>query len=286
MSEQQISERSRRFYSRMEAELSSGDFDFPTSMELCVRIKRVLDDPLSGIDEVSRLISVEPLLAAHVVRLANSAMYRRGDRPIADVRNAVLLVGTAAIRPMALALVARQITQSVDARVRVEANQLWRHTIEVAALTWAIAADVPGVSPDQALYAGLVHKLGSFYLLARVSDFPELIAEEGELADLIRYWNPRISRDVLIALGTPEGVADAVEEAELYFEGWPPRSLSDVLYIGVVSAETPDPFEDLGGISRDALTDEALGRIDAEQLQAMLSRASARHAEALATLRG
>ena len=286
MSEQHISERSRRFYRRMEAELASGDLDFPTSMELCVRIKRVLDDPLSGIDEVSRLISVEPLLAAHVVRLANSAMYRRGDRPIADVRNAVLLVGTAAIRPMALALVARQITQSVDARVRVEANQLWRHTIEVAALTWAIAADVPGVSPDQALYAGLVHKLGSFYLLARVSDFPELIAEEGELADLIRYWNPRISRDVLIALGTPEGVADAVEEAELYFEGWPPRSLSDVLYIGVVSAETPDPFEDLGGISRDALTDEALGRIDAEQLQAMLSRASARHAEALATLRG
>ena len=286
MSEQQISERSRRFYSRMEAELASGDLDFPTSMELCVRIKRVLDDPLSGIDEVSRLISVEPLLAAHVVRLANSAMYHRGDRPIADVRSAVLLVGPAAIRPMALALVARQITQSVDARVRVEANQLWRHTIEVAALTWAIAADVPGVSPDQALYAGLVHKLGSFYLLARVSDFPELIAEEGELADLIRYWNPRISRDVLIALGTPEGVADAVEEAELYFEGWPPRSLSDVLYIGVVSAETPDPFEDLGGISRDALTDEALGRIDAEQLQAMLSRASARHAEALATLRG
>ncbi|MCB1907400.1 MAG: HDOD domain-containing protein [Rhodocyclaceae bacterium] len=286
MSEQQISERGMRFYSRMEAELASGDLDFPTCMELCLRIKRVLDDPLCGIDEVSRLISVEPLLAAHVVRMANSPLYHRGGKPIADVRSGVLRVGTAAIRPMALALVARQITQSVDRRVRAEADQLWRHTIEVAALSWAIAVDVFGVLPDQALYAGLVHKLGSFYLLARASEFPELIAEDSELADLIRYWNPRISREVLMALGTPESVADAVEEAELYFEGWPPRSLSDVLYIGVVCAETQDPFEDLGGISRAALTEEALGRIDGEQLRATLTRASGRHAEALATLRG
>ncbi len=285
MSEQLISERGQRFYRLMEFELASGELSFPTSMELGLRVRRALDDPLCGADELSGMISLEPLLAAHVVRMANSAMFRRGPRPVADVRSALIRVGVAAVRPMALALVARQIAQSVGRPARAQAEQLWRHTIEVAALAWAIAAEVPRVSPDQALYAGLVHKLGSFYLIARAAEFPELLDEDGELADLIRYWNPRISREVLLALGTPADVADAVEDAELYFEGWPPRSLADVLYVAAVSADTSDPFEDLGGISRQALTDEAFGRIGAGELHTLLSRAAARRGEALASLR-
>jgi len=285
MSEQPISERGQCFYRLMESELASGELSFPTSMELGLRIRRALDDPDCGAEALSRVISLEPLLAAHVVKMANSAMYRRASRPVADVCSALLRVGVAAVRPMALALVVRQIAQSVGRPARGQAEQLWRHTIEVAALAWAIAAEVPQVSPDQALYAGLVHKLGSFYLIARAADFPELLEEDGELADLIRYWNPRISREVLLALGTPGEVADAVEDAELYFEGWPPRSLADALYVAVVSADTSDPFEDLGGISRQALTGEAFGRFGEGELHGLLSRAAARRSEALASLR-
>lgn len=284
MTDQAVSERGYKFYRLMESELASGELNFPTCMELGIRIRRALDDPGCGVEEISRVIAVEPLLAAHVVRLANSAMYRRSSRPVADVRSAVMQVGVSAVRPMALALIARQIAQGGTAATRVQAEKLWRHTMEVAALAWALAADVHGVSPDQALYAGLVHKLGSFYLIARATDFPELLAEDGELADLIRYWNPRISREVLLALGTPDSIANAVEDAELYFEGWPPRSLSDVLYIASVCADTADPFEDHGGVSREALVDEAFGRIGREALDAMLLRASERRGEALAAL--
>ncbi len=284
MTEEAISERGYRFYRLMESELASGELNFPTCMELGLRIRRALDAPDTGAEELARIISVEPLLAAHVVRLANSSMYRRGGKAAADVRTAVMQVGVAAIRPMALALVARQISQMGSRTTRQLADQLWRHTIEVAALSWALAAEVPEVSAEQALYAGLVHKIGSFYLIARAHDFPELVAEDGELAHLIRYWNPRISREVLLSLGTPESIANAVEDADLYFEGWPPRSLADVLYIATVSAETADPFMEQGGVSREALMDEAFGRIGHEELAAMLDRAAVRRLDALAAL--
>ncbi|MCB1957013.1 MAG: HDOD domain-containing protein [Rhodocyclaceae bacterium] len=284
MTEEAISERGYQFFRLMESELASGELNFPTCMELGLRIRRALDDPESGVEEISRIISVEPLLAAHVVRLANSAMYRRGGKAVGDVRTAVMQVGVAAIRPMALALIARQIAQSSSASTRARADQLWRYTIEVAALAWALATDIPEVSAEQALYAGLVHRIGSFYLIARANDFPELIAEDGELSDLVRYWSPRISREVLLALGTPGSVADAVEDAEVFFEGWPPRSLSDVLYIASVCSETADPFEDRGGVSREALMDEAFGRIGHAELYAMLDNAAQRRKDALAAL--
>lgn len=284
MNAQPVSERGRQFFERMERELARGELNFPTCMELCLKVRRMVDDPDAGVEEIARLINCEPLLAAHVVRLANSAMYRSGGKPVCDVRAAVMRVGVAGVKPLALSLVAHQIAQGGDAQTRMLAVKLWRHTMEVAALAWAIAHEVPGVPPEQALYAGLVHRLGSFYLIARAHDFPELLAEDGELSDLIRYWSPRVSREVLVALGTPAAVADAVEDSDLYFEGWPPRSLADVLYIATVSAETPDPFQDFDGVSHEALTEEAFGRIGADELRAMLERADLRRAEAMRAL--
>ena len=286
MNEVDISERGAKFYAVMEAELASGELNFPTCMELGIRIRRALEDPDCGVEQIASLVNLEPLLAAHVVRLSNSAMYHPSGDDISDARSAVMRIGLNNVKPLALSVIAQQIAQSGDIRTRALAQQLWKHTVEVAALAWAVASEVKGVASDQALYAGLVHKLGSFYLLARAHDYPELLAEQGELSDLIRYWSSRVSREVLLALGTPAVVADAVEDVDLFFEGWPPRSLGDVLYIASVSAETADPFQDLGGISREALTDEAYGRIHGDELRAMLDRASERRAEALAALGG
>ena len=139
MIEDAISERGHQFFRLMESELASGELNFPTCMELGLRIRRALDAPDTGVEELARIISVEPLLAAHVVRLANSAMYRRGGKAASDVRTAVMQVGVAAIRPMALTLIARQIAQMGSKTSRSMADQLWRHTIEVAALAWALA---------------------------------------------------------------------------------------------------------------------------------------------------
>lgn len=284
MSEQAISERGQQFFRAMEAELASGELNFPTCMELGIRIRRALEDADCGAEEIAHLVNLEPLLAAHVVRLANSAMFHPSGADIGDVRSAIMRVGVNNVKPLALSLIARQIAHSGDPATRKAAEQLWRHTIEVAALAWAIAVEVRAGNADQALYAGLVHKLGTFYLIARAREFPELLAEDGELSDLVRYWSPRVSRDVLLALGTPTAIADAVEDSDLFFEGWPPHDLSDVLYIASVSAETPDPFVDLGGVSRAALTEEAFGRIRREALAALLERAHERRVEALAAL--
>ena len=58
----------------------------------------------------------------------------------------------------------------------------------VAALACVLARHRGGMDPDEALFAGLVHDLGHFYLMWRATRFPELVAREQD------RWNDAIAR--------------------------------------------------------------------------------------------
>ena len=48
------------------------------------------------------------------------------------------------------------------------------------ALAWSLARHVTGVNPDTALFAGIIHEVGGFYLLSRADEFPGLLDDDPE----------------------------------------------------------------------------------------------------------
>lgn len=44
-------------------ELQAGNLNFPTVLDLSLRIKRVADDPNSSLDDIAKLIRIEPVLS-------------------------------------------------------------------------------------------------------------------------------------------------------------------------------------------------------------------------------
>jgi HD-like signal output (HDOD) protein len=73
---------------------------------------------------------------------------------------------------------------------------------------------VAKINGDEAMFAGLVHDLGVFYLMSRAANFPELIADKTELHGLLAGWHDSIGHALLSALGSPESVLVAVQEHE------------------------------------------------------------------------
>jgi HD-like signal output (HDOD) protein len=55
------------------------------------------------------------------------------------------------------------------------AVRLWEHTAHVAALAQVIARRVTHVNPDTAFFAGIIHEVGGFYLIARAGAYPGLL---------------------------------------------------------------------------------------------------------------
>jgi HD-like signal output (HDOD) protein len=226
-------------------EAHRGDFHFPTSARLAIKIRQTLDDPECHLDAAGKLISAEPLLAAQVISLANSVAYNPGGREITDVRSATARLGFRTLRTLAMAFVTRQMsgTPSSPEQKRL-ASELWEHTAHVAALARIIAAKVTGKDPETALFCGLVHEIGGFYLLSRAEQYPALIqpqAEGADNVDLVSVTNT-LSLAVLRNLGVPETVLDAVE---LYAEGFlatPPTTLADTLVLADQTATFPSPL--------------------------------------------
>jgi HD-like signal output (HDOD) protein len=163
------------------AQAARGEISFPTSVNAVLRLQQALNDPDCHMEDAIRLVLGEPQLAARTVALANSMAFNNGGRPITNVRAAVTRVGYRNLQMLVASLVVRQFGSRIeDPSLRAKAEQLWQHTVQVAALAQVFARRVTYVNPDTAMFTGIVHEVGGFYLLSRADGFPGLLDEDPE----------------------------------------------------------------------------------------------------------
>lgn len=283
MSENQ--DRRAAFADAIKKELSTGEFVFPTSMQAAVKIRRALEEPNSSLASVARVIGLEPLLSVKLLRMANSVFFNPSGNEVTDVHRALMRVGINNARTLAFAVIGDQLATAEEfAPVWRLAEQLWRHTLDVASMSFAIANQIHHVAPDTALLAGMVYDIGQFYLLSRVRHFPELLEEQDELSEFILVWHQEVGQSVLRALGTPDIIVEALDETEVLEDGWPPKKLADVLYLANMAAGTPNPFSTVPLDMQITLRQTALHGVDPEVVNRLLDEARVQRAAAMAML--
>ncbi|BAL23435.1 HDOD domain-containing protein [Azoarcus sp. KH32C] len=235
--------RTHRFLLQIAEDLSSGDVSFPTYLDAAVRIRLALEKPDLTIDTLARVLLTEPLVSAKVIRLANSAALNPSGREVTDVKTAVMRVGFSAIRALAVSVALQQLLREKDMAPFMEsARALWQHSLEVAAASFVVARRLTKIRPDEALFAGLVHDIGHFYLLSQIARNPEIARDDEELYRVLDEWHCSIGHAVLSALETPESILTAVKDHETAFADQSPTSLGQVLYIANTLAPTWNPF--------------------------------------------
>jgi hypothetical protein len=155
-------------------------------------------------------------------------------------------LGFQTLRTLVAALVVRQFGSMITApALRAKSAQLWEHTAHVAALAQVIAKRVTHVDPETAMFAGIVHEVGGFYLLSRAKDFPGLL--DGDLEDWVEYGETKIGRGVLKQLAVPDSVAEAVEALWYGFRALPPETLGDTLLLANDLSPVPSPLQQRAG---------------------------------------
>jgi putative nucleotidyltransferase with HDIG domain len=220
------------FLNQLSQDLADGNISFPTFAEATLKIRDALNDPDLDVGRLSRIINSEPLLPAKLVRAANSVAFNPAGAPIADVRSAVIRLGHNVVRSIALAVSLEQLQSAAEFQsVRSRAEQVWRHSITVAAVAQVVAQRMTTLNAEEALFAGVVHDIGKFYLLSRAARYAELINDDAELDELLLDWHASIGHAVLQTLDVPDDVSSAVNEHELGGYVMPPQTLADVVVI-------------------------------------------------------
>ena len=163
-----------------------GELNFPTSLDASRRVLKAVENPDIGLATLAKIVVSEPLLSAKVIRLANSVALNPTNQIIRDVRLAVVRVGMDPIKALAMVLIMNQLRQSQrHSGIRNLSSRLWERSVNVAALAYVIAKKMTTLNPDEAMFAGIVHDLGRFYLLSQAVDYPELLEHPAALAEAV-----------------------------------------------------------------------------------------------------
>jgi HD-like signal output (HDOD) protein len=240
------------------AQAERGELVFSTSVATSLRIKEAIDDPDCSVDTASKVVLNEPLLAARVVAIANSVVYSRMGNDVTNVKSAIARLGFRTLRSVVASLIVRQLAgTSKDPVMRAMVNKLWEHSAQVAALAQVLARRVTKLDPDTAMFAGIVHEVGGFYLLSRAEEFPCLLEKDNLTAlpaptELPNFTDTiidkesaeaKIGRAVLKNLQLPQPVVEAVEALWFGLRAMPPESLGDTLLLANELASTPSPLD-------------------------------------------
>ncbi len=216
----------------------SGEVYFPTCFETAEQLRRLMDDPDVSLEIVAAAVSLDPLVSAKLLNLANSAAFGTPNQPVREVKSAIARLGLQRVRTTSMAIAMKQMLMSRDMAPFAEfTSRLWEHSLFSASAAWVIARRMTRLNPDEALLAGMVHDLGAFYMLYRAVKYPELVARPDTLRHLVIQWHESIGVSLLLNLGLPEDIAEACAEHD-HLRPIPPvpRNLKDVVYVANVTA--------------------------------------------------
>ena len=270
-----------QFVQHLAGDLEKGDFDLPPFPDTATRIQACIRDPNSDMQSLAAIVATEPALAARLLRMANSAMMRRGPIEVTDISTAISRLGTDMVQNAAVSFAAREAFKAPPGSACIDdLNKLRRVSITVAAIAYVLAGHVRSIrKPEEAMLAGLFNSVGKFYIFMRASDHAELFTDREALDELVASWHAGVARAIVESWHFPESIALAVDEQEIKErERTGSADLSDLLFVGNLLAraglQAAGHLGDLDALARMGMDADKLAQILAaneEEIQSMIA---------------
>jgi HD-like signal output (HDOD) protein len=123
-------------------------------------------------------------------------------------------------------------------------SELWSRSIAVAC-TCQLVAERTKLHTDAAFLTGLLHGIGSLYIMAQVATHPANPAQQRSRMEMLEGWQASIGKAILENWGFPEAMCEAVADQRDYERRWQhTATLTDVLIVGILLADAlklPEP---------------------------------------------
>lgn len=226
------------FVQELAGDLNSGELELPMFSGTAVRIQRAFQADEVNIEEIVRLISSDPAIAARILELANSAAVR-GNRQITDLRQAVIRMGDKLVQSSVLTFAMRQVerNEGLTQHTKNKLRAIWIESIELAALSHVIAREYTKLNANEALLTGLLSVVGRLYIILK--SLACGVADDEELDQVVANWHPAISKAIAESWNMSDNLITAME---LQLETDPPlqeeATLAEVLCAARLLAES------------------------------------------------
>ena len=163
---------------------NQGQLKLPSLPEIALKIKTAASNPNASIQDVVRIVEADPAMVARLMQVANSPI-SRGIEPVKTIRDAIVRLGLATTRNLVVSLSMKLLFKTRSPMLRSRMHDLYDHSVEVAAISYAIGKRCSGLEADELLLAGLVHDIGVIPILTYIDDTGLEIENRAEIEHII-----------------------------------------------------------------------------------------------------
>ncbi|HEC20773.1 MAG TPA: HDOD domain-containing protein [Gammaproteobacteria bacterium] len=224
----------------------------PSMPEVAVKIRRMIEQEDASIPKLVQAIQADPAVSARLIKAANGALYH-GYPPVETCVRAIERLGVNTTKHLVVSFVLRNLFQEAITTKLLDhcACDLWLHSVEVAAISQALANVTPGLDAEEALLAGLLHDIGELVILSYADNYPEIARDETSLRGVIQPIKGKIGRAVLQAWQFAEPFLLAAAEAEQWTRNPAPQAdYCDVVLVAHLHSYFGTPkINDLPGLA-------------------------------------
>jgi putative nucleotidyltransferase with HDIG domain len=142
------------------AKIAADKLNLPPLPAVAMKLLTLIRDPDFSTRKVVGTLEQDPLLAARVLRTANSAAYAAAG-PVKSLEAAFTRLGAQKVKAILVEASAKKIFDSKDPEIATAFTAIWEHSIAVGLMTRDLIALTEGAELMDAGYlAGLLHDVG------------------------------------------------------------------------------------------------------------------------------
>lgn len=191
-------------------DLRGGQLEIPGFPDIAMRLNRALGDENAAAADIVKLINSEPGLVSRLLKIANSAAFTKTGNHIADLQTAVNRLGFKFILSAANSYSLRQMERRDELRpLRPWLAEIWLSSNSVAAISYVVAKRIRLLA-NEAMVAGLLHRLGDLYLLVHAQKRGINMQNDPTWDAFAAEWHSTIAAEILVQWGLPPFISEAV----------------------------------------------------------------------------
>ena len=208
----------------------------PRRPNLLPQLIQSVNDSAASSRSIARIIGSDPVLAATLLRIANSALYRLQSQDVQSIERAVTLIGNDGIRQIISAALVQPVMESANGLDADFSRLLWEYTLRVSLAAADHARSVEHEDGFAAQLAGLLLGLSAALAMQASNDVlarpPLRVREPGTLLEVLE----RCSAPTAVRIALHWKLSAAIVQALQQVGDDAPAGLARSLQVGQLAA--------------------------------------------------
>lgn len=141
------------------------------------KLNELADNPDTTIEQIDAIVTLDPVLTAQILKVANSAFYGF-SKQINTIRQALIILGFRTLRNIAIGSSLLSYQEKINYPPPLNANDFWLHSLATACISKVVSKHLKIHDADEMFVIGLIHDIGKLILLKSYPNEYQQIIEE------------------------------------------------------------------------------------------------------------